>query len=650
MIARADSRRRAAALAIAAAAFGAFLPVLWNGFTNFDDDEYVTENPSVKAGLTLEGVRWAWTTGHAANWHPLTWMSHQIDAAIYGESAWGHHLTSLLLHVANALLVFTFLRSATGAVGRSAFAAALFAVHPLRVESVAWVAERKDVLSTLFGLLALVAYGRYVAAPSPRRMAAVAGLLALGLLAKPMLVTLPFVLLLLDEWPLRRWWRREDETPARIWRRRLSEKAPLFVLAAASCVVTVVVQRSGRALQSSAVFGWSDRLANAAVAYWAYLRQTVWPAGLAPFYPHEGARVETWTFWLASLGLLVVTGAAIRWRRTAPYVFTGWLWFVGTLVPAIGLVQVGEQARADRYTYLPSIGLAILLSWGIPEVADRLLRERAPSRIAWTASAAILVAALVPITWMQATRWKDSTTLFQQALAVTERNATAHINLAIALGRMGRLGEAEQHLREAVRIAPDDSVARNNLGNVLYGQGRLGEAEEQFAKAARLDPRNALALANLGIVARDRGDLPAAEESFHRAIAVDPACQLAHAQLGLALARAGDLQAAAASFREAARLRPDDVENRYNLGTALANLRRYEEAEAELEAVVRAQPTHARAHSNLAACLYQTGRFAEAWYHVHRARQHGYEPAPSFIELLSSKMPDPAARGERIRH
>jgi hypothetical protein len=392
------SRRVVASVAglLAILTFIAYAPVLDAGFTNYDDDVYVTANYHVQHGLDGTSLRWAFTTTRAANWHPLTWISHTLDWSAFGDRPRGHHATSLLLHVANVAILFLLLGAMTRAWWPSALAAALFAVHPLHVESVAWIAERKDVLATFFGLLAIAGYARYAKAPSMSRMTVVVLLCAIGLLAKPMLVTLPFVLLLLDTWPLER---------RTSWRLRIIEKLPLFALASASAFVTVWAQRQGGAVASLDRFPIELRLGNAAWSVVAYIEKTIWPRGLAVFYPHPGATVIPWG---AALGLLVicgVTGLAWWQRRRRPYVLVGWLWFLGTLVPVMGLVQVGKQGMADRYMDLPSIGLFVVVAWASAEFGKRAV-----------VPAVAAVIALAVVTHAQATVWHDSITLFTHAI------------------------------------------------------------------------------------------------------------------------------------------------------------------------------------------------------------------------------------------
>ncbi len=464
-------------IALALITFAVYWPVLRHGFVSYDDQPYVTENVHVQAGLTKASVIWAWSTFHASNWHPVTWLSHILDCQMHGLKAGGHHFTSLLIHVANVVLLFAVLRRMTGAMWRSAVVAALFAWHPLHVESVAWVAERKDVLSTLFWLLTMAAYASYVESQRRRPGAKlqiqgryILALLffALGLLSKPMVVTLPLVLLLLDYWPLHRitfsaarnaQGKEGSETrgpPAGLtWRELVMEKTPFLVLTVLSCIVTLVAQRAGGALASTGVVPPALRLTNAVVSYVRYVEKIFWPQKLAVFYPLPTA----WPWELvaaAAVFLAAVSIAAIVERRRRPYLCVGWFWFVGTLAPVIGLVQAGLQAMADRYTYVPSIGLFIVAAWGGAELAAKWSPGKwAPAAVA---SAAALTGCLV-LTHIQLQYWKDSVVLFQHALAVTGPNSVACINEGAALAAQGALAEGITQLREGIQLNPDNGYA-----------------------------------------------------------------------------------------------------------------------------------------------------------------------------------------------
>ncbi|HTG32198.1 MAG TPA: hypothetical protein VLB76_04655 [Thermoanaerobaculia bacterium] len=438
--------------ALALLTLAAYLPALRNGFVNLDDGLYVTGNPQVQKGITRASAVWALTANVANNWHPLTLLSHQLDCQLFGLDPAGHHATSLLLHLANTLLLFAVLRGMTGAVWRSAAVAALFAVHPAHVESVAWVAERKDVLSALFWILAMAAWTGYARRPSPGRYLLVALMMILGLMAKPMVVTLPFALLLLDVWPL--------ERRGLGWQRLIAEKLPLLALSAVASLVTLRYQRTS--LAPLDLVPWSLRLANAAVSYASYLGKLLLPRNLAVFYPIPLA-IPAWQVAAAAVLLAALTALAAWKARRAPWLLVGWLWFLGTLVPVIGLVQVGRQAMADRYTYLPSIGLFVAIVWGIAWGIAALARER--RAVLFIAAAAIL--ALAVGTWMQAGTWHDSVALYRHALAVTRGNYVAHVGLAKALTAERNLEGAEQQYRAALALRPRLIEARAGLAAVL---------------------------------------------------------------------------------------------------------------------------------------------------------------------------------------
>ncbi|HEV8583045.1 MAG TPA: glycosyltransferase family 39 protein [Thermoanaerobaculia bacterium] len=451
----------AAALALLTAV--AFLPVLENGFVNLDDGLYVTRNFWVRKGFTLGGLAWLWTANVANNWHPLTVLSHMLDCQLFGVTPAGHHLTSLLLHLANVLLLFEVLRRMTGAVWRSASASALFAVHPMHVESVAWVAERKDVLSALFWIAAMGAYQRYAVRPSLGRYLLVALAMALGLLAKPMVVTLPLVLLLLDVWPLGRL-RFEPGWGGRL-ARLAAEKLPLLALSAAASFVTLRFQTTS--LVDLEIVPWKLRLANAAVSYAAYLGKLLLPRNLAVFYPLPLA-IPAWKALAAAALLAALTALAVRRARQAPWLLVGWLWFLGTLVPVIGLVQVGRQAMADRYTYLPSIGIFLAACWGLPELA----RDRAGRRAALAAASILAILALTAVTRAQVRHWSDSVDLFEHALAVTQDNYVAHIGLAKALATRRDWSGAAVHFRAALTLRPGLREVRLGLNEALREEAR----------------------------------------------------------------------------------------------------------------------------------------------------------------------------------
>jgi Flp pilus assembly protein TadD len=638
------SRRWVAALpllALAALTFAAFSPLLSAGFINYDDNDYVTGNPQVRAGLTLDGLFWAFTTFHASNWHPLTWLSHMLDVQLYGMRPWGHHLTSLLLHLASAILLFLFLKAATSAPVKAFLVAALFALHPLHVESVAWISERKDLLAGLCFLLTLIAWRRYALRPGPLRYLAAATPFALGLLAKPMLVTLPFLLLLLDLWPLRRLDTNASHrftTAARL----LAEKLPLLALSALSAAVTLRAQRES--ITDLWALPFPDRLENALVSLFTYVGRTFWPVDLAIFYPHPGGGRPLLLVILAAAGLLALTLLTIATLRRAPFLAVGWWWFAGMLVPVSGLVQVGSQASADRYTYLPSIGLFIALVWGFDLLADLLLPDT--RRRALLPLFAALLIPLPLLTYRQASVWHDTTSLFAHAVKATGGSALAHhvlglehrnagnleeavaefraaylldpinldvnYSLALTLHRLGKAAEAEPHLRFLLAARPSGPKWSNNIGVILALTGDLPGAIASFREAVWQHPGRAGARANLANALRNAGETEEAIAEYREAIRIDPLGSGAIKGLGLLLADRGASAEAEELLRRAAALDPSDLEARFALAILLAGRGEDGEAISLLTLILARDPLSAAAHNNLGVLLARAGRTAEA--------------------------------------
>jgi tetratricopeptide (TPR) repeat protein len=582
-------------------------------FITFDDPLYVTENEPVQKGLSARGLVWAFTTTDAGNWHPLTWLSHMLDCELFGTNPRGHHLHSLLLHAANTLLLFVLLRRMTGALWRSFAAAGLFALHPLHVESVAWVAERKDVLSTLFWMLTLWAYARYAERPAVDRYLLTLSFFALGLLAKPMLVTLPFVLLLLDYWPLGRLQparsAAEDRSqgidspspppPVSPIPRLLLEKTPFFVLAAISSLVTFLVQQQSGATRTLERYPLADRLANALVSYVTYGIQMIWPRNLAVFYPHPGGSLAGWQVLAAGILLLGVSILVWSAARRSPHLLVGWLWYLGTLAPVIGVVQVGEQAHADRYTYVPLIGLFIMISWSVPE---SLVRRRL-ARIALAVSAAGVLSSLMIVSWLQVRHWRDDTALYEHTLAVTENNYLANNNLGGVLQEGNRLEEAVRRYAEAIRIKPHYADAHFNMAMALARQGRLDEAAGHFSEVARLDPGDADAYRELGNISVRQGRPRDAIEYYSQAARLDPDRVAVRFRLGTLLARQGRTDEAISWLSSALESRPDLAEAHTSLGIILATRGQTEEAIDHFREALRLKPNDAAARSNLEKAL-----------------------------------------------
>ncbi|HSQ31260.1 MAG TPA: tetratricopeptide repeat protein [Gemmatimonadaceae bacterium] len=595
----------AIALALAAITIVLYLPVRHYPFIGFDDPGYVTDNGRVKGGLTLDAVRWAITAGYFANWHPLTWISHMVDVQLFGMNAGAHHVTNLALHVTNTLLLFGVLYRMTGALGRSATVAALFAVHPTHVESVAWVSERKDVLSTLFWMLTLWAYWAYTRKPGLGRYLLVAVSFALGLMAKPMLVTLPCALFLLDVWPLRR--AVLGESPRAVWLRLIYEKLPLLALAAASSVITFVVQRNSGAVESLTILPIPIRISNAILAYWGYIEKLVWPSGLALLYPYP-KNIYVGSVLLVLALLIAITVVVARAARSRPYLLIGWLWFMGTLVPVIGIVQVGKQPMADRYTYLPSIGLFIMLAWGLTEL---LQRARAPKALAAALSVGA-VAMFAVVASAQVERWQSSIDLWEHTIAVTGDNYLAENNLGWDLAQANRSAEAIPHYEASIRLSPRFVGGHTNLALALVAVGRYEEAVAQYKYALQIEPKNYLVHGNLGFALSHLGRLDDAVSEFDEAIRLKSDYVEALNGLGLALARKGDIDGAIRNYNEALRYMPKFPEAHNNLGAALASQGKLEEATRQFAEAIRLKPVFADAHNNFGVALSTQGKLDEA--------------------------------------
>jgi tetratricopeptide (TPR) repeat protein len=571
-----------------------YAPVAHYEFVTWDDPQYLLDNPHVSGGLTGPGVSWAWTSGYASNWHPLTWWSHMLDVQMYGMSAGPHHVTNLLLHIANTLLLFGLLHGMTGRLGSSAFVAALFAVHPLHVESVAWVSERKDVLSTLFWMLTVWAYLWYLRRHRLGRYVVMAVLFALGLMAKPMLVTLPFLLLLLDVWPLGRvtleWSKRQRSRAFELVR----EKLPLIALAAASSTITFIVQRQGGAVAASEALPLGDRLANALVSYMRYILQMLWPARLAAVYPFSRPVPEWWVVG-SLLGFLALSIVAIRAARPYPYVAVGWLWFVGTLVPVIGVIQVGSQAMADRYTYIPIVGLFIIVAWGGVDLCARWPIRRQVLPIA----GGLAIVACSVIAREQVEYWRNSLALWGHAVEVTDANFIAQNGLGEALAGQGKVDEAIAHFSEAVRLSPDFPAAQNNLGVELKRQRHFGEAIAHYSQALRTRPDFAEAHNNLANALDEEGRTNEAITHYTEALRIKPNYAEAHNGLGVALAKEARLGEAVEHFSAAMRLKPDSVDAYNNLGIALAMQGKREDAIHQFSEALRVSPGNPLARRSL---------------------------------------------------
>ena len=599
----------AIATALAIVTFAIYAHVIGHQFITLDDPTYIQENPMVNRGVTGAGLVWAFTTFYATNWHPLTWISHMIDCQLFGTNAGAHLLVNALIHVANTLLVFWFLLRTTRARWPSALVAALFAMHPMHVESVAWASERKDTLSTFFGLLSLIAYARYAKAPSTRRYAWVAITLALGLLAKPMLVTWPFLMLLLDYWPLGRL-----EGPMAKEHRRGShrgvatgiatlawEKLPLFALVAASAMITFAAQSHGGAVRTLVHAPIGFRLPNALVSYAKYLLLTFWPNDLAVYYPFAG--IPAWQIIGAAFLLIGITVFCVSQRRIRPYLVVGWLWFLGTLVPVIGIVQVGGQIMADRYFYIPSIGLFIALVFGLADVAKSW--RIVPALSAGITGGILLI--LATLTNAQIQRWRDSFTLFEHTLAVTPPNLRIEHNLGVAFGASDRYDEAAAHFEKALQIDPNFYDGLVAMGVTRAHQGRLPEAIEYFQTAIQSQPDAPKARVQLTHTLWTENRDEAALEEMDRASQLAPKDADIRADFGLALALVGRIPEAIEELHEALRLNPNNAEAHNNLGLALLASGKARESIAEFEAAMHLKPELKGAADNLQRAQAQVG-------------------------------------------
>jgi len=571
-------------------------------FINYDDKAYIYENPHVLNGLTGNGVVWAFTTNYSANWHPLTWLSHMLDCELFGKNPCPMHLVNVAFHMANTLLLFIIFNRMTKCIWPSAFVAALFAIHPMHVESVAWIAERKDVLSTLFWLLTMLAYVRYVGKPSIGRYVIAIIFFALGLMSKPMLVTLPFILLLIDYWPLNRFLNSKFSIL-----NSFIEKLPFLILSGISCVITFLVQRSGGAVKGIDELFLKDRIANACLSYARYTGKLFVPRNLAVFYPFDANRFPYWQIVLCALLLLSISVLVIYFGRKHRYLLVGWFWFVGTLVPVIGLVQVGAQAYADRYTYIPYIGLFIMLAWGLPE----LLSGWRFRNIFFGMAAPITLIALGIGAYRYTSVWNNSTTLFSHAIEVTNNNSLAHNNLGSFYLDNKRYQDAMESLKQAISINPGLTEAYANLGIAYEKLGRWQDAIENYKQAIRIRPDWAEAHCRLGAAYGKIGSFQDALEIYMQAVRIEPTLAEAHNGLGAAYIDLGRYQDALESCQQAIRITPDSADAYYNLGQAFIGLGRYDEALDSFNQAIKINPDFAEAHYKIGFVYSKLGRNQE---------------------------------------
>ncbi len=578
----------------------AYLQVHNFDFIQYDDPEFVANNVHLRDGLSFDAVRWAFTSIYAANWFPLTWISYLGGYQLYGLNSGWHHLTNVALHALNTLLLFGILKRMTGARWRSAFVAFAFALHPLHVEPVVWIAERKEVLSGLFWFLTIWAYLYYLEKPRLYRYGSVVVLFCGGLMSKPMIVTLPFALLLLDFWPLGRW----KTIP---FRRLILEKLPLLILAAAASVITLIAQQRGGAVSSLELIPLGLRLQNAAISYVIYVLKFLWPTNVSIIYPFYET-LPPWQVAGAISVLIAISILTLLETRRRPYLAAGWLWFLGTLVPVIGFIQVGAQSRADRYTYIPFIGLSVILAWGLEEISN--LSN-------WAKPAVIAIAIAACLSWFTATfidvgYWRNTIAIFEHAIEVTNNNSIAQARLAQGLLFDGRVTEAIPHLEESLRSNPNDPEPHVLLGEALSRSDKLADAAAQFQAAVQLRPSDADAQEGLGMVLTDLGRIAEARPHLLEAIRLRPGDPDSHYNLGRLYGLSGQADQAIAQFAETVRLKPNDAAAHYNLATALAVAGRIDPACDEFRAAMRLKPDYMEAHLSLARLFASLDRCKEA--------------------------------------
>lgn len=590
-------------LFLATTTLAVYLQMYKYDFISYDDENYVNENNIVKQGITIDGLVWAFTTKHQGNWHPLTWLSHMLDCQLFGLNAGWHHITNLLLHIINAILLFALLKQMTGKLWRCFFVAAVFALHPLHVESVAWIAERKDVLCTLFWILTIAAYLNYAKLHTISWYTLSLFTFALGLMAKPMLVTLPFVLLLLDYWPLGRL------QPTKTYQ-IVREKVPFFILSAISSVITIIAQQHTGALSSLEVIPPVTRIANTFISYMKYIEKMFWPGGLAVFYPHPLNKVSILQAAAALLLLLFISILVLRLTRNHKYLAVGWLWYLGTLVPVIGLIQVGDQAYADRYTYIPLIGLFIIIAWGVPELLSKWQYQKSVIIILMIIS----LCASAVCTRLQVGYWRNSMALFEHTLEVTENNHLAHCVLALYLHKQQEIDKAAEHNLKALRIKPQYPQALLFRGTILLEEDKIDEAIDLYNQALQIKPDYAEAHYNLGIAYFKKGNIDEAHKFWSRTIQLDPMKNQAYTNLGSILDEQGKTEQAIKYWMKAIQLNPDDPIAHNNLARVLNKQGNIKDAVIHYNEVLRLKPYDAAAHNSLGAVLVKQGYLEKATF------------------------------------
>jgi tetratricopeptide (TPR) repeat protein len=627
-------------LALVAVTFVAYEPIRHNGFVNYDDTSYITENPHINQGITQQSVIWAFTEVYSANWHPLTWLSHALDRQVFGLNPVGHHFVSVVLHIVNVLLLFWILTNITGAIWPSAFVAAVFAMHPLQVESVAWAAERKTVLSGLFWLLTIAAYVRYTRRPGFLRYLLVLLVFGLCIMTKPIVVTLPFVLLLLDYWPLRRlqWGQEVRNIPKKPGQSKVSsgwliiEKIPLLALSAILSVITVLAQRQWGAVLSLDKLPLENRVANMFLSYVSYIGKMVWPSRLAACYPYAHVTASDFPVVLCAVLFILLSIFSIYICRRKKYAAVGWLWFVGTLVPAIGLVQSGIQAMANRYMYIPMIGLMIIVSWTVKDI----IHNRPRMRIVAAVMGAAALSSLLILTQMQVRHWQNSMTLYEYALKVTQNNALAENNYGSALLEAGRLDEAILHLKKALSIVPKMPETENNLGKVYLNQKKFNEAIACFNEAIQKNDNSAETYYNLAtalIMERKYSD---AIKHLTKVLKLDPHYPYARNRMGTALLGSGRIEEAILCFNELLKQNDNSAEVHYNLGLALSAQKKYDDAIIHFARALEMDPKYPNIHDRMGAALLATGKPDEAVEHLKEGLATSPDQGETYINLATA--------------
>ena len=622
-------------LLLSAASLVVYLQLINCDFVNYDDELYLTKNPHIQAGITLKSVIWAFTTGYASNWHPLTWLSHMLDIELYGLNPMGHHWTNLQLHIANTLLLFFVLQLMTGAILRSALVSALFAIHPLHVESVAWIAERKDVLCAFFWILSMYAYVGYVRNPEKKRYYILLIILfALGLMAKPMIVTLPFVLLLLDFWPLSRFQSIIHERKINVFqafKTLVWEKTPLFVLTAISCVITFFVQQHGGAVASIEALPLKARAANAIVSYTGYIGKMIWPLHLAVLYP-----LREWNLGqvlISGLLLLLVSTLAVRTWHRHPYFSAGWLWYLGTLIPVIGLVQVGAQSMADRYTYIPLMGLFIIIAWGMSDISAKL-----PCRkIVVAVFSSVMLIFFMIYSWFQVHHWKNGVTLFTHAVKLTHNNSIAYCELGHALNQHGKRDEAIIHFLRSLKINPYYAEAHYELGVTLEERDNSTAAVGQYLEALRINPNYVKAHNSLGIILANQGNFKDSVYHYKKALQINPKYPGAYYNLGKIFSVQGKIEDAILYYQKALHYSSNMTQALYNLSWILGtcedgNYRNGGEAVKLAEKLCKiTRYKQALALDALAAAYAETNRFDAAVLTAKKALNLALQQGPKVL-------------------